>query len=235
MNATLVAALLRQRLRSPVRMAILWTVFAFSLVPQLMAPGSVPGDLDWIWVLILGAGAVGQDVSSGVITGLLVRPVRRSEYFASRWLAVALAAAAVMLLQCLGASAISIARHQAIPVADMAWRVGLGALSCLGGAAVLTFFSACANGTADLGIYLLASLGGQVLGALGAWKGLPWLQRAAQEIEGFLRPALQAGQLHGPGFSWFAVASYLSTVSLCVALGIWLLNRREFSYATGQV
>ena len=94
MNLTLIAAFLQHRLSSPLRMLFL---AAFVLMPLLFvtaAPGMglTPLEDSFWFVIVLGAGAIGQDVSSGVLQLLLARPITRPEYVTSRWLAVAIGA-----------------------------------------------------------------------------------------------------------------------------------------------
>ena len=62
---------------------------------------------------------------------------------------------------------------------------------------------------------------------------VPGLVRASEEIGRFLSPTLKLeGVYRGGMISWFQLISYFSTVTLCVALAIVILNRRELSYAT---
>ena len=57
--------------------------------------------------------------------------------------------------------------------------------------------------------------------------------RASAELLRFLNPQVQLGPMTmGSGVSWFEVVSYLSTVTLCLAVAVLVINRREISYAT---
>ena len=48
-----------------------------------------------------------------------------------------------------------------------------------------------------------------------------------------LKPGLDLAPLfHGGPVAWFAVVSYLSTVTLCLGLAVVVMNRRELSYAS---
>ena len=79
----------------------------------------------------------------------------------------------------------------------------------------------------------MAAITGQALQLAAGLFRAPWLARAGVEIGRFVAPALDLNALFGGGqISWFDVVSYFSTVTLCVALAIVILNRRELSYAT---
>jgi len=39
--------------------------------------------------------------------------------------------------------------------------------------------------------------------------------------------------LNGGDVPWFAIVSYLSTVTLCLAVAVVVMNRKELSYASG--
>jgi len=60
----------------------------------------------------------------------------------------------------------------------------------------------------------------------------PIVARTGQEVSGFLNPTIHVAPMVQNGVAWFPIVSYASTVTLCLALAIVLLNRRELSYAT---
>jgi hypothetical protein len=233
MNLTLIFALIRQRLFSPLRMVLVFTFFSFPLLVALGMPGAGSQLSDFLFVLVLGAGMVGQDVSSGVLPGLLARPVRRSEYAVSRWLAVAAAAAALVLLQAAMVFGIQVLRGATPALAAAATGAVEAVFKVFGLSAVLLLLSCCVNGLGDLGLYLLGTLAGQLLQGVGQLKSWVWMERAGSELSGLLGPKLELAQLAGAGFSAFAVVSYLSTLTLCLALAIVIMNRKELSYAAG--
>ena len=107
MNVTLVSALLRQRLASPMRMFILFalTVPALGISALTGAFAPVVGGGYW-FALVLAAGAIGQDVSSGVLHLTFARPVTRSSYVLSRWGAAAAGGFALALARLLLACAL---------------------------------------------------------------------------------------------------------------------------------
>lgn len=236
MNVTLVTTLWRQRLTSAVRMAVLAMMGGFPLLALAFMPGaglSVLGNAQGL-MLTLGAGMIGQDVSSGVLQLLCARPVRRSDYVVSRWLAVALAGVAISVLQLAVGSALLAARGAAPSAQQIVLFGGGRILECFGIAAVLALCSSLIGGIGDLAIYLLAGLGSGILQMVGQVKQWSWLERLASEILASLTPGIDLQRLiTASPMPWAPIVAYASTVSLCLALAIVAVNRKELSYASG--
>jgi ABC-type transport system involved in multi-copper enzyme maturation permease subunit len=233
MNATLILALLRQRLSSPARVVLALTFFSFPLLIALAAPGDGLLRVDWLFALVLGGGMVGQDVSSGILSGIFARPIRRAEYALSRWAAVVLGASILVVLQTVVGLAILAMRGAEPDVSAMALKAVAAVLTVAGVSAVLLLFSCWVNGLGDLGIYLVGYMFANLLGIVGWKASWSWLTRGGTELSKFLIPRLDPAQLFSTAFSAFDLASYLSTIVLCLALAIVLLNRKELSYAAG--
>lgn len=236
MNLTLVTTLWRQRLTSPVRMAILAMLSLMPLLGVAFMPGAglaLLGGAQGL-ILTLGAGMIGQDLSSGVLQLLFARRLRRPEYVVSRWLGVGAAAAAISLLQLAIACAL-LAGRGAVPTAQDILMFGGGrVLESFGGAAVLAFFSSLIGGFGDLGIYLLVNLGAGIVQMAGQVKQWLWLARAGAEISAALTPTIDLVRLVTVApMPWYPIVSFASTVVLCLALAIVVVNRRELSYASG--
>lgn len=236
MNLTLATTLWRQRLTSPVRMAILAMLTGMPLLGVAFMPGAglaLLGGAQGL-ILTLGAGMIGQDLSSGVLQLLFARPVRRSEYVVSRWLGVGAAAAAISLLQLAIACGL-LAGRGALPTAQEIVIFGGGRLlESFGLAAVLALFSSLIGGFGDLGIYLLVNLGAGIVQMAGQVKQWLWLARAGAEINGALTPTIDLVRLvTATPMPWYPIVSYASTVVLCLALAIVVVNRKELSYASG--
>jgi hypothetical protein len=235
MSLTIVLHTALQRLLSPARMLVVFAVVTFpalvlSFAPQLglhlLQSGAVLG-------LILGAGLLGQEVSSGVLQLLFARPVTRSEYVLGRWLgAAALAGGAVLLQIALGVAAMAM-RGAPAPLGAVAGVAIEQALAAFGVVAVLALFSSVLPGAGDILAWILMNVTGGVLQMMGGFLRSPALTRASEEWGRFLTPtpALQP-VFAGGDPSWFAIVSYLSTVTLCLAAAIAILARRELSYAT---
>ena len=235
MNPTLIAAFLRQRFTSPMRAGLLAIVTVFPLGGAILmgtlAPLSgIAGPL----ALILAAGAIGQDVSSGTLQLLLVRPVSRPSVLVHRWLAAVLAATAITVLTLILGSVSLVLRGTHPDALDLIRMVLESLCSAAGSAAVMVMLSTLVGGLGDLGLYFAALFLSQMFEGLGTWKGWGWLVRACAEVHGALSPQLSwEWMLHQTPPSWFALASWASTVTLALAVGIARLNRRELSYAAG--
>lgn len=235
MSLTLVLATLRQRFTSPIRLVILLLLGWMPMLAIVVAPRTgfaALGDC-YLLALTLTAGMIGQDLSSGTLQLLLARPVTRAQYVFSRWGAVAAGTFLVVVLQTLCAASLMLARGAPVPWGQAALHLGNSALIALGLAAVMALFSSLASGIADLGLLFLAWLSAQVLEKVGMLKSWDWLVRGAEELLRVLKPELDlAPFFHAGPVSWLAVVSYLSTVTLCLALAVLVMNRRELSYAS---
>jgi ABC-type transport system involved in multi-copper enzyme maturation permease subunit len=235
MNTALLITFWRQRLGSPIRLALLGVITGMPLlgVAFMRAGLSTLGDSLGI-VMVLGAGMIGQDVSSGVLTLLFARPVRRDEYVFNRWLAVGIAASAIALLQLVAAVTLMTLRGTMPPVPDIAWFL-LGRIAdSFGLAAVLVLLSSLMPGVADLALYLLLMLSTGVMQMIGGFGHWTWLSRAGSEIGSSLHPVVDVARIvQTSPMAWYPLVAYASTVTLCLALAIVLLNRKELSYASG--
>jgi ABC-type transport system involved in multi-copper enzyme maturation permease subunit len=236
MNLALITTLWRQRLTSAVRMAVVAMLCGFPLLAALFAPATGLGPLGNAQglMLALGAGMIGQDVSSGVLQLLCARPVKRSEYVLSRWLGVALAGIAISLVQLGIASALLAARGFAPPPQQIAVFAATRVLECLGLGAVLAMLSSLIGGLGDLALYLLAGLAGGVLTMVAQVKHWTWLTRIASQFMEALTPTIDLHRLLAASpMPWLPIVSYASTVALCLAIAIVVVNRKELSYASG--
>jgi ABC-type transport system involved in multi-copper enzyme maturation permease subunit len=237
-NRELILAFLRQRLTSIMRLALLSITFFFPLLVFAFAPASpisllTPNAANF--ALILSAGMIGQDVSAGVLQLVFARPLSRAEYVFSRWGAAAIGAAMIMMLQVALVAAICAARGA--PRQPSEW-LAFGAESALqeiGVVSVMTLFSALAPALADLGLLVISTLMAALMSVLGqAVERLGFLVRISEELQRFTSPQIPLGRwLEGDAISWFTLASYLSTIALCLALAIVIMNRKELSYASG--
>lgn len=236
MNTTIIVAAIQQRLKSPVRMVLLGMAFVFPLLgawfmPVLGLPGLANG---FFFAVALSAGLIGQDVSTGVLQLVFARPVRRWEYVLSRWLAFSLMASVLVVLQVtIGSIFISI---QGLPIeADAVLKhMATQVLAAIGGVSILTLLSSLIGGLGDLALWVMVTIIGGVFQIWGTATFNTALVRVSQEIGRVTRPELDITALMAPGgVSWFAIASYLSTVTLCLALAMVFVNRKELSYASG--
>ena len=235
MNATIVLATMRQRFTSPIRLLIVLLLGWTPMLAIVVAPRTgfaALGDCYFI-ALALSAGMIGQDVASGTLQLLLARPVTRAQYVFSRWAAVASATFLIAVLQAIVAALIMLLRGVPVPWDQAGMFLANGALVALGTAAVMALLSALVSGLGDLGLLLLVFFSAQVLEKVGMFKSWEWLVRGAGELLRGLKPEVPLASLvQGGPVPWLAVVSYLSTVTLCLALAVVVMNRRELSYAS---
>jgi ABC-2 type transport system permease protein len=234
-NPVLISAFLRQRLTSPMRVGLMLLICVSTLgaaaITRTLSPlGGIASPL----ALILAAGAIGQDVSSGTLQLLLVRPVSRPSLLLNRWLACVLTAVGITVAMLVLGTVALLARGTHPDALDLIRMVLESACAAAGSAAIMVMLSTLAGGLGDVGLFATAVLFTQMLVGLGTLEHWEWLLRACNEVQGVLSPQLTWDwMLHGTPPSWFAVTSWASTVTLALAAGIARLNRRELSYAAG--
>lgn len=235
MNRTLIAAFLRQRLTSPMRLGliVLTTLFPLGGV-AIMGSLSVLSGISSTLALIFAAGAIGQDVSSGTLQLLLVRPVTRPSYLFNRWLAAVAGALGLAFAMFALGTLVLFLRGMPPAGAEVARMVLESTAAAAGSAAVMIMLSALVGGLGDVGLFFAALVLVQMLNGVAMFKHLAWLERACAEVQGVLGPQLSfAWAFQHTPVPWFALASWASTVTLALAVGLARLNRRELSYAAG--
>src|SRR6266487_2621281 len=236
MNATLFAALLHQRARSPARVALALATFLMPLLPLAFVSnvGLAPLRSSVWFAYLMATGLIGQEYSSGTLHLVLARPVTRASFALSRWLAAALGACCLAVVQ-LAIGVALLSTHGGAPESRaVALFAAQQVLAIFGTTSVLLLFSSLLPGVGDFfAVWALGIVGGAVTAA-GKLQEKPWLARAGEELQRFGSPTLDLNPLFWTGpVSWFEITSYLSTVTLCLALAIVILNRREISYAAG--
>ena len=235
MNDTLITAFLRQRLTSPMRVGLMLVVTVFPLgasifMNSLASLGAMAGTL----ALILAAGAIGQDVSSGTLQLLLVRPVSRPSVLVHRWLASVIGAMGITLATLALATLALLARGTHPDALDLVRMVLENICSAAGCAAVMIMLSTLVGGLGDVGLYAVTLVFAQLLIGLGTVEHWDVVIRVCTEVQGALSPQLSwEWMTHHMPPSWYPITSWASTVTLALALGIARLNRRELSYAAG--
>jgi Cu-processing system permease protein len=189
-------------------------------------------------VIVLGAGVVSRDVSSGAVQMILARPLTRTEYLLGRWLGV-LAALGVFLatagaLVLLLSFAVFPAFHWSAEPLSAAGLLRGAAAALLDGAlfsASLLCLSTFLPGYGDLIAYFLAVVGLGAAQSVGAALRRPSISEAAIALRDNLMPdpdwnALLSGQSSSfePVGRWgLALAGLLLVAAL-------VFRRREFAY-----
>ncbi len=235
MNTTLLIGLWRQRLASPIRAVILALMLLLPPAGIALIRGlglSTLGD-GFPLTLVFAVGMIGQDVSSGVLQLILARPVRRSDYVLTRWLAVGLGASAASVAQTLLAWA-AMATHDLAPTLGVIAQFTLGReLEIFGLAATMALLSCLIGGVGDLALFALVSVLGGLLGLIGQFRHSDLLIALSHELGALTSPRIEMAQLASGHPSWFAIATYASNLTLCLLVAIVVMNRKELSYASG--
>ena len=233
MNRALVLAALRQRLTSPVRLLLL----AFSFGPTALM-SCLSGTLAFVhgdavkFAMILAAGSIGQDVSSGVLQLTFARPVSRPSYVLSRWFAAGAGGALLAFAQLLAVAAVLASRGVAAPVPDVLVALLEAALLSFAAAAVLIMFSSFVNGLGDVAVFFVLVLFAQAAGQVATFKHWAIVERACAEINRTLWPDVHVAWLAGHGTpAWTDLVTLLSTVAIALSVAIVVVNRKELSYA----
>ena len=233
MNRTLIVTWWRERFTSIIRMALLAAVWGFSILFALYdREGTVPDGGSLVPVaMILGAGVIGRDLSTGVLQLILARPVTRLEYVLSRWAALSLATLAVGVAGWLIVLGPALSKGQTFLSA--AGALGGMALTSFGLAAVLTGLSALLPGFGDLALLAIGAMFGGGLHTIGTIGKQPAFVRAARELNGTLFPTVDFERIVVDGsIHSYPLVVWASTLTLFLLLGIWAMNRREFSYGS---
>ena len=234
MNPILIGAYWRERLSSPVRMVLAFAIVGLNILTSAFTGSPVPDAFSAVYLtLVLGGGAIGRDVSSGAIHLILVRPVRRSEYVLNRWLAVFLTTSLVVIVQGAIILLLLLAGGRGVPFDMIALNLSEQILIIVGLSAVLIFLSSLVGGNGDVALFVVGFLMGSVISLIGSATQKTWLADIGHEITRFLIPRLElTGGVESLTALAVPLASWGFSVTLCLALAILVLNRREFSYAS---
>jgi hypothetical protein len=235
MIPVLVSSLLRQRLASPLRVFILLALtlpaLGLAVLSGTLAP--VVGGGYW-FALVLAAGAIGQDVSSGVLHLTFARPVTRPAYVLERWLAAAGGAFALALARLLLAAALLAARGASPAPAELLAAVIEDAVMASVAAAVMVMLSSLVSGLGDVALFTMTSIALQVGHLVAQMKHWMLADRVLVELQRTIKPELGFLWLSGhAGQPWSPYVAAASTVTLALAIAIVVVNRKELSYAAG--
>ena len=180
-------------------------------------------------ILLIAAGSVSRDISSGALQMILSRPIRRIEYLFGRYLGILAAYAAFLAVTCV----IAFLAVKAIPsgaaeirVSGLAVAGGGAFLSGAFQAAILLFFSTFLPGIADLLGLLMLYL---VLN-LPPWKSA-WLREASRTARENLTPMVPWNEvLRGHGILGAATGRWVFALCVYLALAAVVFCRRELPY-----
>jgi len=211
-------------------------VLGFVQLLGLAARGAAAGFSVANWaILVIAAGSVSRDVSSGALQMILSRPIRRTHYLFGRYLGILLSyglfllATSVLAFLFVHLIVLRTAHGAAADYSTAALAVGAGQAFLSGAlqAAILLLFSTFLPGIADLLGLLLVYL---VLN-LPQFSQVPWLRTAGQRAgENMLPPVEWAGVLRGHGVLGAATGRWVFALTVYLALAAIVFSRRELPY-----
>ena len=225
----------RQKFGSP-GLVVALAVLGFVQLLGLAARGAAAGFSVANWaILVIAAGSVSRDVSSGALQMILSRPIRRTHYLFGRYLGILLSyglfllATSVLAFLFVHLIVLRTAHGAAADYSTAALAVGAGQAFLSGAlqAAILLLFSTFLPGIADLLGLLLVYL---VLN-LPQFSQVPWLRTAGQRAgENMLPPVEWAGVLRGHGVLGAATGRWVFALTVYLALAAIVFSRRELPY-----
>jgi ABC-type transport system involved in multi-copper enzyme maturation permease subunit len=211
-------------------------VLGFVQLLGLAARGAAAGFSVANWaILVIAAGSVSRDVSSGALQMILSRPIRRTHYLFGRYLGILfsyglfLLATSVLAFLFVHLVVLRTAHGAAADYSTAALAVGAGQAFLSGAlqAAILLLFSTFLPGIADLLGLLLVYL---VLN-LPQFSQVPWLRTAGQRAgENMLPPVEWAAVLRGHGVLGAATGRWVFALTVYLALAAIVFSRRELPY-----
>ncbi len=204
-------------------------------------------------VALLGAGIIGQNILSGILSVLFARPIRRYSYVLTRWLALSVASSALCLILLAIEQIAAMAAFPGIMPDFNTLSQGVARVSmCFGLSATFIMFSAILPGTVDLCAWILLGFASNVIVEIAhlepfligqiycnelsrriAEFAVPICRELAVPVQSLALPYLDLTYLaHTSSISWYAVVTYFSNISLCLLIAIACMNRKEVSYAS---
>jgi hypothetical protein len=225
----------RQKFGSP-GLVVALAVLGFVQLLGLAAGGAAAGFSVANWaIVVIAAGSVSRDVSSGALQMILSRPIRRTHYLFGRYLGILLSyglfllATSVLAFLFVQLIVLRTAHGSAADYSAAALAAGAGQAFLSGAlqAAILLLFSTFLPGIADLLGLLLVYL---VLN-LPQYSQVPWLRTAGQRAgENMLPPVDWAAVLRGHGVLGAATGRWVFALTVYLALAAVVFSRRELPY-----
>lgn len=235
----MVRRFLRQKFGS-VGMLIALSVLSLVTALQVAATGS-PSALEsgFLALILLAAGSVSRDASSGALQMILARPIRRVAYLYGRYLGILSAYAIYVIATAVLALALGELARRLLPGApppsppmgDLALGIAESLLGAAFFAAILLFFSTFLRGYADVLAYILLTLLLALPDALAGPLRKPWLSKLGALARDNLLPRVPWMEvLRGERVFQAATGEYVLALVVYLVLAAVIFSRREFSY-----
>jgi len=233
----MVRRFLRQKFGSVGTLIALGLLALFAALPLNANQGFGPAAT--LAVLLIAAGSVSRDISSGAIQMILSRPLTRSEYLFGRYFGTLLTYVGFLISSVVIAFLLGRLFLSTSPLAEapaFSWlAAGRGAVEAIFAgallAAIVLFFSTFLRGWGDVLALVLATI---LLGstqALGRQLNKPALVQAGRIASENLYPTPDWSQiLAGRDILSVPTSQYFLALTCYLALATLVFDRREFSY-----
>jgi hypothetical protein len=185
-------------------------------------------------ILVIAAGSVSRDVSSGALQMILSRPIRRTHYLFGRYLGILLSyglfllATSVLAFLFIQLVVLRTARGTAdYSLASLAGGAGQAFLTGAFQAAILLLFSTFLPGIADLLGLLLVHLALN----LPQFSSAPWLRDAGERARENILPAVEWTRVfRGHGVLGAATGRWVFALTVYLVLAAIVFSRKELPY-----
>ena len=237
MNLDVCMAALRERFSNPIRVA---TLLGFVLLPIPIAlvdprPNSSVSFFHPLLAVTLASGILGLEFSSGVLALVFTRPISRRAYSLSKWAAVATTAAILSVAQLLSVVLILRTRHGSFDLEALVPRLVERAITAAGTSAVLLLFSALGSGLSDLAVWGLASIAAQTSRTIGFVNHDEFWIRLGDGLQFVVAPGWGMASGTSPTIASSEVAVAIGVTLAALTLAVWVLDRREITYAEVRI
>jgi ABC-type transport system involved in multi-copper enzyme maturation permease subunit len=230
---------LRQRFGSPAMATALGVLALLTAIQAALSEPERALESGFLAIVLIAAGSVSRDASSGALQMILARPIRRTSYLFGRYLGILAAYAAFLagtcgltvLLAVVLPRALGAVSSSAVSPESLARGVGAALLNASLFASILLFFSTFLRGYADVLAYILLSILLQVVPGLGRTLHKSWLTSAGEEARRNVLPEVDWSEvLRGRHALGEPTGQFVLAVVVFLTVAALIFSRREFSY-----
>lgn len=235
MSLPIYTSTIRQLFSQPVRCGALLGAALLPLLQTSLDPEPRLGNTTWaMWIAVIAtSGIIGLEVSTGSLSLFFTRPLSRARYVVSRWSAAASVAAGTIATTLAIESSILAIRDGEISAAAIALALIDRCVLAIGIVSVMVCFSAIASSLGDLVIWASLHILAIALGAAGHSASLVWLQDLGRLVRRVANPMFDLHRLLASSrVPWAEVTGYAATLAFAAAIAIFVMNRKELSYAS---